>query len=515
MKLGAKAAFAAATLSAALCLTACGGSAAGPDAAGTAAGAATKTVKAMTIGSLADAKSFDPVDARTGHAMPIFQTVYDTLLLRDRDGKISPMLATKWEYNADNTVLTLTLRDGVTFSDGTPFDAAAVKANMDNFKAVKGQDAYQVNSVKEVAVVDPRTVTITLNAADPAFEYYLTLAAGFMASPKALGTPELKTDPRGSGPYVLDKANSVKGSQYVFTKRDGYWNKDLQKFEKVTIKILTDATARTNALVSGQIDAALLDPKNGKQAEGAGMKLNKSQVDWTGIFLYDRDGKISPELANVKVRQAINHAFDRKTIKEQQFLGQGTETTQIFGPESGAYVPDLDNRYPYDPEKAKKLLAEAGYPNGFTIKYPTTAGSDSLNAVYAQQLADIGIKLELETIPQPNLVADMAAGKYAAGSYSLFQAGPWVSITQIIGQSALYNPFKTTTPELESLISEVQNGGEKSSELAKKVNTYVTENAWFAPILRLDQMYYTGKNVNVKPQAHQAVPSIYNYEPAK
>jgi peptide/nickel transport system substrate-binding protein len=469
----------------------------------------------MTIGSLADAKSFDPVDARTGHAMPIFQSVYDTLLLREPDGKISPMLASKWEYNADNTVLTLSLREGVTFSDGAALDAAAVKANLDNFKTAKGQDAYQVNSVKDVAVVDSKTVAITLSAPDPAFEYYLTLAAGLMASPKALGTPELKTDPQGSGPYVLEKATSVKGSQYVFTAREGYWNKDLQKFAKVTIKILTDATARTNALVSGQIDAALLDARNGKQAEASGMTLNKSQVDWTGLFLYDRDGKISPELANVKVRQAINHAFDRKTILEQQFLGQGTVTTQIFGPESGAYIPELDNRYPYDPAKAKQLLTEAGYPNGFSLKYPTTAGSDALNAVYAQQLADIGIKLELETIPQPNLVADMAAGKYPAGSYSLAQAGPWVSITQTIGTSALYNPFKATTPELASLITEVQNGGEKSKELAKKVNTYVTENAWFAPIVRLNQMYYTGKNVLVKPQANQAVPSIYNYEPAK
>ncbi|MCT9627179.1 ABC transporter substrate-binding protein [Pseudarthrobacter equi] len=514
MKLGAKAAFAAATLSAALCLTACGGNAAGPDAAGTTAGAA-KTIKTMTLGSQADAKSLDPVDARTGHAMPIFQSVYDTLLLREPDGTISPMLATKWEYNTDNTVLTLSLREGVTFSDGAPLDAAAVKANLDNFKAAKGQDAYMVASVKEVTVVDPKTVAITLTAPDPAFEYYLTLAAGLMASPKALGTPELKTDPQGSGPYVLDKANSVKGSQYVFTKRDGYWNQDLQKFEKVTIKILPDATARTNALVSGQVDAALLDAKNGKQAEGAGLKLNKSQVDWTGILLFDRDGKISPEMANVKVRQAINYAFDRQTILNQQFLGEGTVTSQIFGPESGAYLPELDNRYPYDPAKAKQLLAEAGYPDGITIKYPSTASGDALNTVLAQQLSDVGIKLELETIPQPNFVADLAAGKYAAGSYSLAQARPWVSITQTIGTGALYNPFKTTTPELESLISEVQNGGEKSSELAKEVNRYVTENAWFAPLFRANLMYYTGKNVNVQTQAQQAVPSIYNYEPAK
>ncbi|MFC7846939.1 ABC transporter substrate-binding protein [Arthrobacter sp. NPDC057388] len=506
MKFGPKAAAAAAALCAALTLSACGG-----PSGGAAAGNATNGI---TIGSLADAKSFDPTDARTGHAMPIFQSVYDTLLLREPDGTISPMLATAWKYNADNTVLTLTLREGVTFSDGSRFDAAAVKANIDNFKAAQGQDAYQVSSVKEVSVVDPKTVAITLTAPDPAFTYYLTLAAGFMASPKALDTPELKNDPQGSGPYVLDKANSVKGSQYVMTKREGYWNKDLQKFDKITIKILPDVTARTNALVSGQVDAALLDAKNGKQAEGAGLKLNKSQVDWTGILLFDRDGKLSPELANVKVRQAINYAFDRKTILDQQFLGQGTVTSQIFGPESGAYLPELDDRYPYDPAKAKQLLAEAGYPNGFTMKYPTTANSDALNAVVAQQLADVGIKLQMETVPQPNLVADLAAGKFAAGSYSLAQANPWASITQTIGASALYNPFKTTTPELESLIKETQNGGEKSPELAKKVNKYVTDNAWFAPLFRADLMYYTSKKITVQTQANQAVPSIYNYSPA-
>ncbi|WP_449373418.1 ABC transporter substrate-binding protein [Arthrobacter psychrolactophilus] len=92
----------------------------------------------------------------------------------------------------------------------------------------------------------------------------------------------------------------MKGSQYVFTKRANYWNKDLQKFDKVTMKFLQDVTARTNAIVSGQIDATLLDPKTSKQAVAAGLTLTTSQVDWQGLLLIDRDGKVTPELANPK-----------------------------------------------------------------------------------------------------------------------------------------------------------------------------------------------------------------------
>jgi peptide/nickel transport system substrate-binding protein len=508
MKFGPKYAAMAAIAAATIALTACGGG-------GAAGGAAGGPATTLTIGSLADLKSFDPTDAHIGHMMPIYQTAYDTLIRRAPDGTLTPMLATKWSYNADNTVLTLDLRTDVTFSDGTKFDATVAKANLDHFKEAQGTDAYQAASMKSVAVVSPSQIAITLNAPDPAFTYYLTQAEGLVASGKEIGSAGIKTAPDGSGPYVLDTKNSVQGSQYVFTKRAGYWDPSLQKFNTITFKVLTDLTARTNALVSGQIDATLLDPKTGKQADGAGMVLNKYQTDWQGILLYDRDGKINPELANVKVRQAINYAFDRKTILAQQYLGQGTVTDQVFGPESGAYVPALDSTYNYDPAKAKELLKEAGYPNGFTMTIPTMAGFDTINAVFKQQLSDVGIKVNLETVPIANYVADMAAGKYSAATFQLYQGQPWVAINQMIATTALYNPFKSTDPELAAMIKAVQNGGANSAELAKKVNEYVTDNAWFVPMFRLNQMFYTDKKIDVVPQLQQAVPSIYNYTPAK
>ncbi len=267
MKFGPKSAATAAVISSALMLTACSG---GAGASGNAPQAAST---ALTLGTTQDVRSWDPAQAHVGHLLQPYQAAYDTLILREPDGKLSPMLATEWKYNAENTKLTVDLREGVTFSDGAVFDADAAKANLDHFREANGPQMAQLKSVTDVKVVDADTIDIELKAADPALEYFLSQAAGLMGSPKALGTEGIKTEPVGSGPYVMDKAATVKDSQAVFTAREGYWNKDLQKYQKLTLKVLTDPTARTNALVSGQVDATLLDPKTGKQAEGAKMIL--------------------------------------------------------------------------------------------------------------------------------------------------------------------------------------------------------------------------------------------------
>jgi peptide/nickel transport system substrate-binding protein len=506
MKLSTKALVAVA--SASLALTGCGSS-------GTPSGGQSGP-QPLTLGVLGEPRTWDSSQAHVGHGLQPYQVAYDTLILREPDGKLSPMLATKWQYNQDNTLLTVDLRTDVSFSDGEKFDATAAKANLDNFRKANGPQMSQLTAVTDVKAVDADTVEIALSAADPSLEFYLSQAAGLMGSPKALGSENIKTEPVGSGPYVMDKAASVPGSQLVFTAREGYWNKDLQKFSKVTLKTLQDATARTNALVSGQVDATLLDPKTGKQAEGAGMKLVTNQVDWTGLLLLDRNGEVNKPLGDVRVRQAINHALDRKTILEQIRLGRGTPTSQVFGKDSGAWVEELENKYPYDPEKAKALLKEAGYATGVTIEVPALPAEEpALLAVLKQQLADIGITMNVGAPIANTFASDVAAKKYPVIEFNLFQGEPWVAINQMISTKALYNPFKTTTPELQAKINAVQTAGKDAGQKAQEVNRYVTENAWFAPLFRVDQMYYHNSKVTVTPQVQQAVPSIYNYAPAK
>ena len=506
MKLSTKALVAVA--SASLALTGCGSS-------GTPSGGQSGP-QPLTLGVLGEPRTWDSSQAHVGHGLQPYQVAYDTLILREPDGKLSPMLATKWQYNQDNTLLTVDLRTDVSFSDGEKFDATAAKANLDNFRKANGPQMSQLTAVTDVKAVDADTVELALSAPDPSLEFYLSQAAGLMGSPKALGSENIKTEPVGSGPYVMDKAASVAGSQLVFIAREGYWNKDLQKFSKVTLKTLQDATARTNALVSGQVDATLLDPKTGKQAEGAGMKLVTNQVDWTGLLLMDRNGEVNKPLGDVRVRQAINHALDRKTILEQIRLGRGTPTSQVFGKDSGAWVEELENKYPYDPEKAKALLTEAGYATGVTIEVPSLPAEEpALLAVLKQQLADIGITMNVGAPIANTFASDVAAKKYPVIEFNLFQGEPWVAINQMISTKALYNPFKTSSPELQAQIDAVQTAGKDAGQKAQEVNRYVTDNAWFAPLFRVDQMYYHNSKVTVTPQVQQAVPSIYNYAPAK
>lgn len=507
MKFGPKKVLLAGLVAAGLALTACSGA--------TTENTGGSAQTTLTLGALQDVRSWDPAQAHVGHGLQPYQAVYDSLLLREPDGTLSPMLATEWNYNADQTVLTLKLKDGVTFSDNAVFDAEAVKANLEHFQKANGPQMSQMQALSEIKVVDASTVELTLSAPDPAFTYFLSQAAGLMGSPKALETEEIKTEPVGSGPYVMDKGSSVKESVNVFNAREGYWNKDLQKFSKVTFKILTDVTARTNALVSGQVDATLLDPKNGKQAEGASMKLATNQVDWQGLLLMDRDGTKNPALGNVKFRQALNYAFDRKTILDQILLGQGTTTSQPFGKESGAWVESLEDKYSYDPAKAKSLLKEAGFESGATLSVPSFPGFEPLLAVLKQQLADVGVTLEVLPAAMNTFTSDVAAQKYSSMFFSLFQGEPWVAINQMISTTALYNPFKNTTPELQTMIDAVQTGGDNSAELAKKVNEYVVDEAWFVPLFRVNQMYYYNSKITVTPQIQMAVPAIYNYAPVK
>jgi peptide/nickel transport system substrate-binding protein len=502
-------ALAAVTAVAALALTGCSGSAAGGgDASGAPAGGT------LTLGSLANITSFDPAQAHLGHQMPTYQAVYDTLILREPDGTLAPMLATDWEYNDDNTVLTLDLRSDVTFTDGAKFDAAAAKANLDHFAEANGPDANQAASISDVAVVDDDTIAITLSAADPAMTYYLSQAAGFMGSPEAIGTEGIKTVPVGSGPYVLDAKASVNGSQFTFVKNDDYWNADLQKYDKVVVKVLTDVTARVNAIVSGQVDATLLDAQTMAQADKAGLEKTSYPVDWQGLLLFDRGGAIAPELEDVRVRQAINYAFDRQTMLDQLMKGEGEVTAQVFGKTTDAYIPELDDAYAYDPDKARELLAEAGYADGFTLTVPLIPGTESIMAMVKQQLADVGITVELSSVPQASYVTDIIAGKFPVAWFSIFQGEPWVAIRQMVIPEAAYNPFKTTDPELQGYIDAVQTGGEQSGELAQDVNRFVTDDAWFAPWYRVNQLYYSNADkVAVEPQIQQAVPNLYNYTP--
>lgn len=498
----------------ALALAACSGGSSAPGGSGGGTDGGT-----LTIGHIFEVPSYDPATAQEGTQMAYWQAVYDTLLFRAPSGEIEPMLATEWEYNDDNTALTLKLRDDVTFTDGAKFDAEAVKANIEHFQTAGGSQSATMIAVESVDVVDDTTVTLNLNAPEPALLIYLTNAGGMMGSPAALGTDDIKTKPVGSGPYTLDNAATVIGTEYTYVKKDDYWNPDLQHYDKIIFKVLPDATARYNALVSGQIDVAPLDAKTATSAEEKGMIGHNQQLDWRGLILFDRGGTIVPALGDVRVRQAINMAIDKEGILASIEQGRGSITSQVFAESSTAYIKDLKDPYPFDPEKAKQLLVDAGYADGFAMEMPTAAAvSDpALNAVIADNLAAVGITVNWVDVPVTEFLQELMSGKYPATWMSLFRPSTWVTVQQTIAPPALWNASHYEDPKVDALIHDIQFATDAAEETAKaqELNQYVIDQAWFAPWYAPDWLLYANDKVAVELQAEQAMPSIYGYQPAK
>lgn len=462
--------------------------------------------------------SWNPSQANVNDTQQIYQTVYDTLIRRTPEGELEPMLATQWTFDKSQKQLTVDLRDGVTFTDGQPFNSAAVVANLDNLKNGKGPQSNTVSNVERVEVVDDNTVTFVLSEPDPAFLIYLSGTAGFQASPAAIDSGGLDQSPVGTGPYVLDPSQSVTGSTYFMKAREGYWATELQKFSSVTYTVLTDATARLNALISGQVDAALVDVSMAAQAESSGLKSSPWSVDWSGFILQDREGTITPALADVRVRRAINMAIDREALVREILDGHGQATSQFFGASTPGYIPELDSHYKYDPDQAKSLLAEAGFGGGFAVTLPSAPTLNrSLLDVVTHQLSEVGISVTWQ--PAANwgaFVGEVSSGKYSMPLMNQAQGDTWVEVRKMLAPDALYNPHGYKTEVSERLISSLQTSSGDAAAFrstAEELGRYLTEEAWFAPFYRFDMMYFHSQDIEVIPQPQVSAPSIYNYSP--
>ncbi|GAB3616119.1 ABC transporter substrate-binding protein [Okibacterium endophyticum] len=469
----------------------------------------------LTLGAILAPTTFDPAGAEWGNRSTYYQAVFDTLLLATPEGEIEPFLATDWSYNEDNTALTLTIRDDVTFTDGSTLTADVVRQNLQRYKDGTSPNAGSFAGVSSIDAPDDSTVVITLTAPDPALLDYLTRDAGLVASAEAFDDPEsLATDPVGSGPYVLDTDSTVTGTTYVYTKNPDYWNPDLQHYDALTINVYTEPTAALNAIKAGEVNAAkLANNDNLAEVEGAGWTINANELDFQGLLLLDRAGTMNPALGDVRVRQAINHAFDREGLLTALQDGNGTVTEQVFPATSAAYDPELDERYAYDPEKAKELLAEAGYPDGFTLALPSSAISASTFTLITQQLADIGITTEY-TDPGNNYFADVLGAKYPAAFFPLEQNPDWQLIQFMIAPTATFNPFGYEDPKVNEYIQQIQFGDEQTqASVAKELNAYIVEQAWFAPWYRVQGSYATDANTSVEVLPTNTNPNIYDFTP--
>ncbi|OLT14557.1 ABC transporter substrate-binding protein [Actinomadura sp. CNU-125] len=498
----------AACAAAAAALTACGGS-----------GGEDGSSDSLTVATMTLPQSLDPKDA-AGSAMPFFQAAYDTLVKREPDGTYSPMLATKWEYGEDRTELTLTLRDDVKFDDGTPFDASAVKANMERFAKGGGGMAKTLADVEKIEVADAAHVVLHLKQPNPAMLFYLSDAAGLMANPARFddaGDP-LKTKPDGTGPYDLDSGKTAIGTKWTYTADTGYWGTKLP-YKELTFRYFDNETAIVNGLKTGQVDAAVLQTANAQARveKDPGVETKKQEFDFQGILLFDRGGEIAPALAEPKVRQALNYAIDRKTMLDKIRQGRGEATSQIFGTESVAFQEELDSYYSYDPAKAKRLLKEAGYADGFELKLPRISAivPDALASSLQTYFEAIGVELTWDDMDQSAVRRIFTDREYPGMVMNMGQsANDWVAIGELVLPST-FNFFGTTDGTVQKLLPQIAGTAAKDAEAQlHELNRHLVEEAWFVPFYRLSYLHVSDGGVTIEPQSGMALPSIYNYAPA-
>ena len=481
-----------------IALGACGDSSSNDDGDNPSAGGGT-----LTLGVIGSPPSQAAAATGWGATLWFTQAPYDSLLTENVDGSVGPHLATEWSYDEAKTTLTLKLRDGVTFTDGTPLDAAAVVANLQRLKTYPSETASLVTSVESVTAVDPSTVQLKLNAPDPSMLNKLAQSVGAIESPKHFDAADEKTRPVGSGPYVLDAARTVVGSKYVYSKNPDYWAPDKQHYDELVLNVYATAQTQVNAIQARQVNlAGLLNNDGLDRVEAAGYSTVGIEGNWSGFILQDRAGKLVPALGDLRVRQAINHAIDRKAILESgSNKGLGSVTTQIFSPSSPAYDPALDERYPFDPTKAKQLLADAGYPNGFTVKTPMfPIGINATYDLIKQMLGDVGIALEYETLPLQEAIAAATAPRYGMVLFTLGTVTAWDDYSLSAAPEAAFNPFRTTDPKVQALAQRIRAGEPDDAAAAgKELSTFLVEQAWFAPINRPQSTFAVDASTEATP----------------
>ena len=493
---------------AALLLAACsGGTSGGPSASGSSGmssssdtSGADKSV--LTLGATLDMYGWDP-SSQPGFQNWAAEAVWDRLAMCNSTGDLEPDVADSWEISSDNKTFTAHIRDGMTFSDGTPVDSAAVAANFEYLKTHGGATA----DYEKATVTTPDASTFVISWPDSQTVMNSKICSPYIAQPSWLAAGTFDS-PVGSGPYVIDAANTTTGSVYTFTKNPDNWNSDNYPYQSLVIKVLTNDTAAVSAIKTGQVDAALVGDTSVAEVESSGLDVINFQGQTTRLIIADHKGAVIPALGDVRVRQAMNMVFDKKAMADNLYLGYAEPTAQVFRKGTAAYIDGLKDPYPYDIEAAKKLMADAGYADGFELELPTMEGQnfETLLPYVTQQLAQINIKVTEVPLSGANAISDLLSGKYPVvlwqlGNLGLSQLQIYIEMTPDGWWNLEHQPDEYVDSRYKAIATATP---EESAKLQQEINQYVVDQAWFAPMVYMGTHFaYNADKVSFSGQSDQ------------
>lgn len=416
-------------------------------------GAKPNLTGALVVAEDVPPQTFDPTQSSQIRTWYTWQLVYEGLVLADVEGKIRPVLATKWTTAPDNLSYEFELREGVTFSDGSPVTAEDVVFSFE--RLATGGLPYakdRFKSLKTVTKVADRKVRFELSQPDAGF--LLNLGSPFLVGSAVLSkkwaeSHNPKVEMMGTGPFKM--ASYAPNAQLVLERNDQHWNKDgVAKVAKLTIRYMPEQSAQIAGLKSGQIDLMFPSAESNLQLkrDPAVKTINVTSTNTLRLNINTNQAPYD----NVDVRRALSLALNREEIVKGAFLGEGVPSAQLPPSYSWAVKPADLKHQKHDPAQAKQLLAKAGYPNGFDVKLNHLAGyatyMDRFSELVKAQLAEVGIRVTIEANQNAVWLDKQNKANYEImdNEYA-FQADPLFYLMPRPGRQG------PTPPEMASLIN--------------------------------------------------------------
>jgi peptide/nickel transport system substrate-binding protein len=375
-------------------------------AAGLAPGAALAARTDITVGMVLEPTGLDPTSGNAAATDEVtYANIFEGLTRIDETGAVQPDLAKSWDIAKDGLTYTFHLQDGVRFHDGTPLTADVVKFSLDRTTAEGSTNGQKqlFAAIDTVEAVDPLTVKVTLKHPQGNLLYNLAWGDAEIVAPSSAATNA--TNPVGTGPFKF--VGWVKGDRVDLEKNPDYWGTPA-RLDKATFKFISDPTAAFAALMAGDVDAFPNFPAPETLAQFKSDPRFSVTIGTTEgeTILAMNNGK--KPFDDLKVRQAMSYAIDRKAIVDGAMFGYGTPIGSHYSPADPGYV-DFTGVYAYNPDKAKALLREAGYPDGFkvTLKLPPPSYARRGGEIIAQQLKAVGVDAEIIPVEWAQWLSDV------------------------------------------------------------------------------------------------------------
>jgi peptide/nickel transport system substrate-binding protein len=415
----------------------------------------------LTVAFASDTKALDPAfSVNFSERQPLY-LIYNTLLALKPDLTMAPELAERWETSADGRKLTLHLRRGVKFHDGTEFDASAAKFNLDRRldpAVASPQRAQLADIIASVEAPDPATLVINMKKPSPSILGMLAQREGFVASPAAIQRfgKDFTTNPVGTGPFVFKEWTP--GQRLVVERNPNYWESGKPYLDGVIFADITNTVVGVQRLITGEADyISALSPLDIRQIESRrDIKLDPSVVGrWYGLqWQLDR-----PPFNEPKVRQAVAHAIDRKRIVDIVMSGKAPVAEGLTPP--ALWWFDSALRGPaYDPARARTLLAEAGHANGLKVglSNPQINLLQQMNQLVQEQLKAVGIDVTLEPVAQSDWYPRLVQGAINFSPIRWSQRpDPDGLFTILLQSDGFANSTKYKNPEFDAILEKARN----------------------------------------------------------